>query len=245
MLTRRIIPCLDVRDGQTVKGVNFVDLRQAGDPVALGERYAAEGADELCEVLEAQSVGFRVDSPHHRQVQLVEQCGHGVVGLDHKHLNDSVRVAVIGRVGVNYLAGLVEYELRLGQVQMQHAGGPSSLLYGTAQALHILQKLDNLLVCAFCVAFENPVGLLVRKSLLGQYYRVGKSAGHDIAIVVVRDICCFAEAFLLGLKAANAVAEINPASPSKPSVKLTALENPTMMMVAMGIYQPPRESGSG
>jgi cyclase len=47
MLTRRIIPCLDVRDGQTVKGVNFVDLRDAGDPVALGQRYAQEGADEL------------------------------------------------------------------------------------------------------------------------------------------------------------------------------------------------------
>jgi len=47
MLTRRIIPCLDVRNGQTVKGVNFLDLRDAGDPVALGQRYADEGADEL------------------------------------------------------------------------------------------------------------------------------------------------------------------------------------------------------
>ncbi len=47
MLTRRIIPCLDVRDGQTVKGVNFVNLREAGDPMELGARYAAEGADEL------------------------------------------------------------------------------------------------------------------------------------------------------------------------------------------------------
>lgn len=47
MLTRRIIPCLDVKDGQTVKGVNFVNLRSAGDPVALSTRYAAEGADEL------------------------------------------------------------------------------------------------------------------------------------------------------------------------------------------------------
>ncbi len=47
MLTRRIIPCLDVKDGQTVKGVNFVNLRSAGDPVELSSRYAAEGADEL------------------------------------------------------------------------------------------------------------------------------------------------------------------------------------------------------
>lgn len=47
MLTRRIIPCLDVKDGRTVKGVQFQQLRDAGDPVALGARYAAQGADEL------------------------------------------------------------------------------------------------------------------------------------------------------------------------------------------------------
>jgi cyclase len=47
MLTKRIIPCLDVLGGRTVKGVQFVNLREAGDPVALGERYAHEGADEL------------------------------------------------------------------------------------------------------------------------------------------------------------------------------------------------------
>lgn len=47
MLAKRIIPCLDVKDGQTVKGVNFVNFRDAGDPVALGERYSQEGADEL------------------------------------------------------------------------------------------------------------------------------------------------------------------------------------------------------
>lgn len=47
MLTKRIIPCLDVKDGRTVKGVNFVELRDAGDPVKLAARYAIEGADEL------------------------------------------------------------------------------------------------------------------------------------------------------------------------------------------------------
>ncbi len=47
MLTKRIIPCLDIRDGQTVKGVNFVDIREAGDPVELGQAYADQGADEL------------------------------------------------------------------------------------------------------------------------------------------------------------------------------------------------------
>ncbi|MEM6642119.1 MAG: imidazole glycerol phosphate synthase subunit HisF [Bacteroidota bacterium] len=44
---KRIIPCLDIKDGQTVKGVNFVDIRQAGDPVELAKRYVQEGADEL------------------------------------------------------------------------------------------------------------------------------------------------------------------------------------------------------
>jgi imidazole glycerol-phosphate synthase subunit HisF len=47
MLTKRIIPCLDIQNGRTVKGTNFLDLRDAGDPVELGSRYAAEGADEL------------------------------------------------------------------------------------------------------------------------------------------------------------------------------------------------------
>lgn len=48
MLKTRIIPCLDVKDGRTVKGVNFVGLRDAGDPVALAKAYDAQGADELC-----------------------------------------------------------------------------------------------------------------------------------------------------------------------------------------------------
>lgn len=46
-LAKRIIPCLDVKDGTTVKGVNFVNLREAGDPVALGQAYSEAGADEL------------------------------------------------------------------------------------------------------------------------------------------------------------------------------------------------------
>ncbi len=47
MVAKRIIPCLDVRDGQTVKGINFKQLRQVGDPVELGAYYASTGADEL------------------------------------------------------------------------------------------------------------------------------------------------------------------------------------------------------
>src|SRR3954462_15747952 len=46
-LTKRIIPCLDIKDGRTVKGTNFIHLRDAGDPVELGALYARQGADEL------------------------------------------------------------------------------------------------------------------------------------------------------------------------------------------------------
>ena len=47
MLAKRIIPCLDIKDGQTVKGTHFVNLRNVGDPVALGRAYSEQGADEL------------------------------------------------------------------------------------------------------------------------------------------------------------------------------------------------------
>ena len=47
MLAKRIIPCLDIKDGKTVKGVNFVNFRDAGDPVELGALYSREGSDEL------------------------------------------------------------------------------------------------------------------------------------------------------------------------------------------------------
>jgi imidazole glycerol-phosphate synthase subunit HisF len=47
VLTKRIIPCLDIKDGRTVKGINFINIRDAGDPVELGATYAQQGADEL------------------------------------------------------------------------------------------------------------------------------------------------------------------------------------------------------
>ena len=47
MLKNRIIPCLDIKDGRTVKGVNFVDIKDAGDAVELAEKYMEQGADEL------------------------------------------------------------------------------------------------------------------------------------------------------------------------------------------------------
>lgn len=47
MLKKRIIPCLDIKDGRTVKGINFIDIRDAGDPIELAKKYVMEGADEL------------------------------------------------------------------------------------------------------------------------------------------------------------------------------------------------------
>jgi imidazole glycerol-phosphate synthase subunit HisF len=64
MLTKRIIPCLDIKDGRTVKGVNFINLKDAGDPVELGSRYASEGADEL--------VFLDITATHERRKTLVE-----------------------------------------------------------------------------------------------------------------------------------------------------------------------------
>jgi cyclase len=73
MLTRRIIPCLDVRQGRVVKGVNFVGLRDAGDPVELASRYDAEGADEL--------VFLDITASHERRqiiVELAARCAEQV-----------------------------------------------------------------------------------------------------------------------------------------------------------------------
>ncbi len=61
---KRVIPCLDVNEGRVVKGTNFVDLRDAGDPVALAERYDAEGADEL--------VFLDITASHERRDTIVE-----------------------------------------------------------------------------------------------------------------------------------------------------------------------------
>ncbi|SMO47560.1 imidazole glycerol phosphate synthase subunit HisF [Solitalea koreensis] len=64
MLAKRIIPCLDVKDGRTVKGVNFVELRDAGDPVELAIQYSEQGADEL--------VFLDITATHERRKTLVE-----------------------------------------------------------------------------------------------------------------------------------------------------------------------------
>ena len=73
MLTKRIIPCLDVKDNRVVKGVKFLNLRDAGDPVELGARYSEEGADELVFLDITATIHFRKTI-----VELVEKVAENV-----------------------------------------------------------------------------------------------------------------------------------------------------------------------
>ncbi|MEZ4897722.1 MAG: imidazole glycerol phosphate synthase cyclase subunit [Saprospiraceae bacterium] len=74
MLAKRIIPCLDVKDGRTVKGVNFVNLRDAGDPVELGAAYSRQGADEL--------VFLDITATHEKRKTLAELARHVAAELN-------------------------------------------------------------------------------------------------------------------------------------------------------------------
>jgi len=90
MLTKRIIPCLDIKNGRTVKGVNFVDLRDAGDPVELAKQYANVGADELVFLdISATQEGraTTLDMVLHvaEQVNIPFTVGGGISSIDHVH----------------------------------------------------------------------------------------------------------------------------------------------------------------
>lgn len=87
MLAKRIIPCLDVKDGRTVKGVNFVGLTDVGDPVELGARYATEGADELVfldisATLEGRNTFARLVSRIADRLNIPFTVGGGIASLD-------------------------------------------------------------------------------------------------------------------------------------------------------------------
>lgn len=86
-LSKRIIPCLDVSNGRVVKGVNFVDLRDAGDPVAVAARYHQEGADEICFLditasHEQRKTILQVVEKVAKQVFIPLTVGGGVTSLD-------------------------------------------------------------------------------------------------------------------------------------------------------------------
>lgn len=88
MLTKRIIPCLDIKNGRTVKGVNFVDLRDAGDPVELAKQYANLGADELVfldisATLEARATTLDMVMHVAEQVNIPFTVGGGISSIEH------------------------------------------------------------------------------------------------------------------------------------------------------------------
>jgi cyclase len=87
MLTKRIIPCLDVKDGRTVKGMNFLNLRDAGDPIELATRYSDEGADELVfldigATIEGRSTFLDIVRRIAQAIQIPFTVGGGMASLD-------------------------------------------------------------------------------------------------------------------------------------------------------------------
>ncbi len=106
MLARRIIPCLDIKDGRVVKGVRFVELSDAGDPVALARRYEAEGADELVflditATVEGRRATLAVVRAVARELTIPFAVGGGVRGVD--DVNDLLR-AGCDKVSINSAA---------------------------------------------------------------------------------------------------------------------------------------------
>jgi len=106
VLARRIIPCLDIKDGRVVKGVRFVQLSDAGDPVALARRYEAEGADELVflditATIEGRRATLEVVRAVARELTIPFAVGGGVRGVD--DVNDLLR-AGCDKVSLNSAA---------------------------------------------------------------------------------------------------------------------------------------------
>jgi cyclase len=106
VLARRIVPCLDIKDGRVVKGIRFVDLSDAGDPVALARRYEAEGADELVflditATVEGRRATLAVVRDVARELTIPFAVGGGVRDVD--GINDLLR-AGCDKVSINSAA---------------------------------------------------------------------------------------------------------------------------------------------
>ena len=106
MLARRIVPCLDIKEGRVVKGVRFVELSDAGDPVELARRYEAEGADELVflditATVEGRRATLAVVRAVAAELTIPFAVGGGVAGVE--HVNDLLR-AGCDKVSVNSAA---------------------------------------------------------------------------------------------------------------------------------------------
>ncbi len=135
MLAKRIIPCLDIKDGQTVKGINFENIQNVGDPVELGALYAAQGADEL--------VFLDITASHEKRKTMVE-----LVARISRHIN--IPFTVGG--GVNELA----------DAEVLLSAGCDKLSINSAAILHP-ELIDNMangfgsqfVVVAIDARFEN------------------------------------------------------------------------------------------
>src|SRR2546426_260549 len=155
MLAKRIIPCLDVKDGRVVKGRRFVDLRDAGDPVALAARYDHEGADELVFLditasaerrrtvvdLAAQVAGARRGVEHGAgEILLTSMDRDGTRDGFELELTalvaDAVRVPVIASGGAGEAAHFVELFARTGA----EAGLAASIFHSGEIAVGVLKE---------------------------------------------------------------------------------------------------------
>lgn len=125
MRTARIIPCLDVRDGRVVKGVNFVGLRDAGDPVELAARYDAEGADELvfldiAATVEGRDTMLDVVRRTAAAISIPLTVGGGIRTVD-----DAARLLDAGAAGVSVASAAIDRPETIRDIANEF--GPSSL----------------------------------------------------------------------------------------------------------------------
>lgn len=132
MLTKRIIPCLDIKNGRTVKGVNFLNLRDAGDPIELAKKYALEGADELVfldisATLEERETIYDLVYQVAEQINIPFTVGGGIASAD--------KVSKILRNGADKV------------------GVNSAVVYRPESVVHICHRLCLLLVLFSCCIF--------------------------------------------------------------------------------------------
>ncbi len=163
MLTKRIIPCLDIKNGRTVKGVTFGNLKDAGDPVELAGKYSEEGADELCllditatlegrttflqvveEVAGAVSIPFTVGGgiSNEKQVEILLSKGADKVSVNTAAIYDPLLITRLSRAFGNQCV-VVAIDARYHQGQWQvvsHAGTRPTGVPATEWAIEVCER---------------------------------------------------------------------------------------------------------
>ncbi len=195
MLAKRIIPCLDVKEGRTVKGVNFVNLQDAGDPVSLAKAYSDVGADELVlldisATLEGRGTMVELAERVAREISIPFTIGGGIstvndmaalfrVGADKISLNSAAvynpRLVSEGaaRFGCQAIVGAVDVKKRPGGYRvMTHGGKQDSgiLVLDWVQQLQELGVGEILLTSMDCDGVKEGFDL----DLLGEVKKVAK-----------------------------------------------------------------------